>query len=30
LRLMRVDELDTPVPTVDLGAVERNIGRMQS
>ena len=26
---MRVDELDTPVPTVDLDAVERNIARMQ-
>jgi len=26
---VRVDELDTPVPTVDLDAVERNIARMQ-
>src|SRR6185437_15452482 len=26
---MRIDELDTPVATVDLDAVERNIARMQ-
>ena len=28
-RPVRVDELDTPVPTVDFDAVERNIARRQ-